>query len=124
MRILVAEDNPELLDLIVTVLQRDGHEVTAVTQGRDAQREIDTAGYAACVLDIVMPEVDGLELVRLCAALDPKPKVIVISGDGLAGRSDIYLKAANVMGADAVLKKPFAPNDLLAALAAVTAESA
>ena len=69
----------------------------------------------AVVTDIVMPECDGFELIREMRALDPKVKIIAISGGAMIS-TDYYLRTAKSLGASATLAKPFGMAELVAAV--------
>lgn len=64
MRILVAEDERDLNRLIVRTLEKAGYGVDACLDGRDALYYLEHTEYDAAVLDIMMPEMDGLEVLR------------------------------------------------------------
>jgi DNA-binding NtrC family response regulator len=102
--ILVAEDEPVVLDLIVRTLVRSGYEVLAAADGRKATELIDRRGSEIDLLisDVFMPNVGGLELVELVRERHPSLPIVLISGYGVA-------TPPAVTGAPAVvlLAKPF-----------------
>jgi CheY-like chemotaxis protein len=123
--ILVVDDEVEVGTVIRRVLERAGHTVTVasnVATGLDAaaQQPPDVV-----ITDMIMPKVNGVELIKTLRTLYPRIRVIAISGGGsfgpLAYKPDAisthaYLAAARAAGADEFLTKPFDLTDLLAAV--------
>ena len=112
-RILIVDDDEDLQELFTRALERAGIETTTVGNGRAALRALSEAEFDAVVMDIVMPEMDGLELLREIQRRDPKPRTVVVSGSAVSMQSGAYLFAAQEFGADLVLAKPVLPNDLV-----------
>ena len=111
MRILIAEDQPELRRMLVKNLTAAGYTVDGVPDGAEALAYLDAAAYDAAVLDIMMPKVDGLTVLRTLRA-----RVLLLTArDAVADRVD-GLDA----GADDYLIKPFAMDELLARLRVLT----
>ena len=112
MRILIAEDQPELRRMLVKNLTAAGYTVDGVPDGAEALAYLDAAAYDAAVLDIMMPKVDGLTVLRtLRARGSALPVLLLTARDAVADRVD-GLDA----GADDYLIKPFAMDELLARL--------
>ena len=64
-RILVADDDPAILRLVTAIVEKEGYEVVPARDGREAYKLLQTGGdFAACVFDVVMPHIQGPELVR------------------------------------------------------------
>ena len=74
------------------------------------------------LIDIFMPERDGLEVIRTLRAAIPRPKIVAMSGRGPSGHVDV-LEAAAAFGAARTLRKPFESRDLLAAVREVLART-
>ncbi|MEO1576101.1 MAG: response regulator, partial [Pseudomonadota bacterium] len=112
-RILVAEDDPDIIDLVQIILGRARYDVTIAINGRDAL-ELATASPPDLVLmDVNMPLMNGLEAASAMRAAGLSCPIIALSASlGLADRDD-----ALQAGYDAYLLKPIAQADLLAALA-------
>ncbi len=109
MKILVAEDEPILLKTISLRLKKDGHEILAVDNGRDAIEQIEGFGPDMIITDIMMPYHSGLEIVGKVKSLtDRTIPVIVLSG---MGQENVVLQAFD-LGADDYITKPFSPNEL------------
>ena len=112
MRILIAEDQPELRRMLVKNLTAVGYTVDGVPDGAEALAYLDAAAYDAAVLDIMMPRVDGLTVLRtLRARGSALPVLLLTARDAVADRVD-GLDA----GADDYLIKPFDYNRFQSAL--------
>ena len=108
--VIVVDDDEDVRMAIAAYLVSIGYEVVAVGSERQAFECLVEGRFFAAVVDICMPDRDGLELMDRIASHGIDCKVIAISGS--AGR-DVYLRAAACKGAYAILEKPFDP-DLLA----------
>ena len=118
MRILVAEDQPELRRMLVKNLTAAGYTVDGVPDGEEALAYLDAADYDVAVLDIMMPKVDGLTVLRTLRGRDGQlPVLLLTARDAVADRVD-GLDA----GADDYLVKPFALADLTVDTAGRTAQ--
>ena len=112
MRILVAEDQPELLRMLVKNLTAAGYNVDGVPDGAEALDYLNAAEYDAAVLDIMMPKVDGIQVVRRLRREGNQVPVLL-----LTARDSIEDRVAGLdAGADDYLIKPFAFEELLARL--------
>jgi two-component system response regulator MprA len=118
--VMVVDDEPAVREAIERALKLEGYSVSSANDGAVALREIAISGPDAIVLDVLMPDVDGLELCRrLRAAGDRTPVLMLTARDGVSDRVD-GLDA----GADDYLVKPFALEVLLARLRALLRRSA
>lgn len=116
MRILLAEDEPALSRALVAILKHNNYSVDAVYNGRDASDYIETGLYDAAILDVMMPERDGLTVLK-----NARKKGIAIPVLILTAKSEIEDKVAGLDGgADDYLTKPFVSEELLARLRAIT----
>ena len=79
-RILLAEDDTSMREYLQRALQRVGYEVEAVGCGTEAMPLLEAGKYDLLLTDIVMPEMDGIELARRAAELDPDIKIMFITG--------------------------------------------
>jgi two-component system response regulator TctD len=119
MRILVVEDNSELVSLIVNGLERSGFSVDSVGNAGDAAHALTTARYAAVVLDLGLPDEDGLSWLKgVRTRGDSTPVLVLTARDGVSDRVT-GLRA----GADDYLVKPFAMEELVARLRALQRRS-
>ncbi|MBV8983291.1 MAG: response regulator transcription factor [Acidimicrobiia bacterium] len=115
MRVLVADDDVAVRSSLERALRLEGYEVTLAADGRSTLDEVITSPPDALVLDVRMPEVDGLEVCRrLRAMADPTPVLMLTARDSVSDRVE-GLDA----GADDYLVKPFALPELLARLRAL-----
>ncbi len=117
-RILVVEDEPRLGELLRLYLERDGHAVTVVGDGRAAIDAVEADGVDLVVLDLMLPGLGGeavLEAIR-----DHGDIPVLIAS---AKRSDAERIAGLRMGADDYLAKPFNPHELTARVAAILRRS-
>ncbi len=116
LHVLLAEDNEVNRVLIHRILEKDGHRVTSVTNGRLAVDAFGQDNFDVVLMDVHMPELDGLEATRQLRRLESGLRhtpIIALTALALKGDSDRCLAA----GMDAYLSKPLNPADLLALLA-------
>ena len=119
--ILVVDDTPAIRGLVSRLLASAGHTVTQAANGKEALRAVKFADFDLVVTDIVMPEMEGLELIRSVHKIDPGMKIIGMSGGGRGMPAD-YLTLAKNFGASATLEKPFGNEDFLNTVHAVLGE--
>ena len=119
-KILLVDDNDELLGLVGSYLRRAEHVVTTATNGREALRKVQASGFDLVITDIFMPEKEGLETIRELLQKKPPMKIIAISGGGSVGPQE-YLDIALKFGIAKTLAKPFSKEELLAAVDGVLA---
>lgn len=111
-RVLVIEDQPVLADIIGQAFRDDGYETDIAYDGRAGLQMFDKVGHDLIVTDILMPEFDGLEMIRSVRRKPHAPKVVAISGGGKMDSRQL-LDVACALGADAALEKPFMPSRLV-----------
>ncbi|MFV0313796.1 MAG: response regulator transcription factor [Anaerotignum sp.] len=116
MRILLAEDEKELSNALVTILQRSGFSVDAVYNGQDALDYLEADNYDAAILDIMMPKIDGLEVLKKLREKKSTLPVLM-----LTAKSEIDDRVLGLdSGANDYLTKPFAMKELIARIRAMT----
>lgn len=116
MRILIAEDERELSAALVAMLEYNHYSVDAVFDGADALDYALTENYDAIILDIMMPKKSGLEVLRELRRSQVNTPILM-----LTAKAEISDRVAGLdAGADDYLTKPFAMNELLARLRAMT----
>lgn len=121
-RILVIEDDVQVLGMLRRALERAGFEVIPTTDGKRAL-EIHRKEPADLVItDLIMPEKEGIEIIRELRRDFPDVKIIAISGGGRIG-STSYLKMAQTLGAHRTLAKPFERKEMLAAVRQLVGEA-
>jgi CheY-like chemotaxis protein len=113
--ILVIEDHREFRDTLTEMLRLADHEVRAVGNGREGLDLLATDDFDLLVTDILMPEVDGIELLTTIRKMRSRLPVVAISGGGSMPAS-LALSLSTSLGADAVLFKPFYSAELLEAV--------
>jgi two-component system response regulator MprA len=114
-RVLVVDDEPAVRDALKRALWLEGYDVELAADGREALRALAARAPDAVVLDLLMPEVDGLEVCRRLRETGDRTPVLV-----LTARDDVADRVLGLdSGADDYLVKPFALEELLARLRAL-----
>lgn len=116
-RILIAEDEPDLRNLVARVLEDAGHTVRAAGNGVEALEAFEAESYDLLMTDIVMPELGGLKLAALLGEADPELKIIYMTGYPSRGR---YL-AGDIPRDATVIFKPIDPEIMLRTVSDVLA---
>jgi len=114
-RILIVDDDHETRVVLAEILCRAGYSVSVALGGSDAVRCWRTERIDLAVIDIWMPEKDGLETIMEIRRITPNAKIIAMSGVKTAGPMDPLALAARV-GARQTLRKPFLGEELLHAI--------
>jgi CheY-like chemotaxis protein len=113
--ILVIDDDPSVCDVVEKLLDSMGFSVTSATSGRAALDAATTQPFAAAIVDLCMPVMPGLEIIRKLRALAPDTRLIVMSGlmsdCGSAPAPDFLGMAADLRGVGR-LPKPFGREEL------------
>ena len=114
-RVLVADDDLSIRLLIEDILEQSGYRVELAEDGRDALRRVRQNPPDLIITDLVMPDMDGNELIRTLGKSNPDIPVLAMSG----GRSEtqVYMRIAEVLGARALILKPFDIDVLLQSVA-------
>jgi DNA-binding NtrC family response regulator len=112
-RILIVDDNQDILFFMRAALEKAGYEVQTASEGGQALVLLATSQAGLLITDIFMPGQDGIETLRDCKARFPRIRIIVMSAGGGSGRKLDYLPAAELIGANATLRKPFKVDQLL-----------
>ena len=120
MKIFAVDDDPITLSLVAEVLRSAGHEVTTCGSSRDALREIPRAQPDCVISDIMMPEMDGFELIR---ELRRRPELAALKIVVLSTKSyDFDRRRAKELGADGYIVKPIARDTFVESIAEIVAE--
>ncbi len=114
-RVLVADDDEQVRSVLSRMLLRAGHEVLLAEDGFQASELYREKRADVVILDLYMPEKEGLETLLELRTEFPEIKIIVISGGGGAFKLD-PLRTAERLGAVKTLTKPIWSADLVAAL--------
>ncbi len=116
MRILLAEDEAAMSRALVKIFEKSNYSVDAVYDGQEALDYLDGGNYDAAVLDIMMPKVDGITVLRRLRETGSDLPVLL-----LTAKSEVDDKVLGLdSGADYYLTKPFDAKELLAAVRAIT----
>jgi DNA-binding response OmpR family regulator len=115
--ILVADDDEDILVLVETVLERAGYEVVVTRDGAQAMAAALERRPDLAVLDLAMPELDGLEVLRRLRADSSTNDVPVLLLSARAQEEDV--KRGFDTGADGYVQKPFSPRELCDRVAAL-----
>mgnify|MGYP004453063703 CR=1 FL=1 len=120
MRLLLAEDERSLSRAVVTLLEKSHYSVDAVYDGESALDYAETGNYDGIVLDIMMPKLDGIEVLRRLRKQGNRTPLLL-----LTAKAEVEDKVRGLdSGANDYLTKPFAVQELLARIRAMTRQSA
>ncbi|MGI6117321.1 MAG: response regulator transcription factor [Bilifractor sp.] len=115
MRLLLAEDEKSLSRALVKILEHSNYSVDAVYDGQDALDYLEGGNYDGAILDIMMPKMDGISVLKKIRAGGNRIPVLL-----LTAKSEIDDKVTGLdAGANDYLTKPFAPEELLARIRAM-----
>ena len=116
MRILLAEDEKSLAKAILKIFEKNNYSADAAHNGEDALMYIESGNYDVVVLDVMMPKMDGISVLKSLRASGNQIPVVI-----LTAKAEIDDKVTGLdSGADYYLTKPFDTKELLAAIRAVT----
>lgn len=116
MRLLLAEDEKELSNALVAILKHNNYSVDAVYNGEEALNYLEANNYDGVILDIMMPKVDGITVLKQIRKLGNSVPVLILSA-----KSDVDDRVLGLdSGADDYLSKPFAAKELLARIRSIT----
>ncbi len=107
-QILVIDDDKALREACYQILARQGFQVEVAASARQGLALLERVSFDVILLDLVMPDIDGLEALKKIKAMDTDSEVIIISGYGTIPSAVESIKS----GAFHFLSKPFAPDDL------------
>ena len=107
--ILIVDDEDQMRKYMFEVLRGEGYAVSEASDGKKAIRQIQRKAFKLIISDVVVPVMDGFELIREIRKRFPTLKILAISGAGY-NTLDVYLDLAMGYGADATLLKPFGSN--------------
>ena len=116
--IFIIDDEPNIVELARLYLEREGFKVLSAGKGRDGLDQIASASPNLVILDVMLPDIDGFEVLKRLRKSSKVP-VLMLS----ARREDVDKIVGLEMGADDYLTKPFNPHELLARVKAVLRRS-
>ena len=109
--VLLVDDEVSVREMVSEVIRQCGHKVVTAGSVAEARGYFTSQEIDLVVTDLVMPEQSGIDLILEFKQIKPNVKVLAISGGGgITGRFD-YLPIASLVGAGAILKKPFSINE-------------
>jgi DNA-binding response OmpR family regulator len=112
--ILVVDDEPNIADLVELYLRRDGYRVVKAGNGEDGLRAVEAHRPRLVVLDVGLPDIDGLEMCRRLRATSTMPVIFLTARD-----TEVDRVLGLELGADDYVTKPFSPAELVARVKAV-----
>lgn len=116
MRLLLAEDEKSLSHALVTILEKSHYSIDAVYDGQEALEYLESEAYDGLILDIMMPKVDGITVLKTIRKQGNKIPVLILSA-----KSEIEDKVDGLdAGANDYLAKPFDARELLARIRVIT----
>jgi DNA-binding response OmpR family regulator len=121
-RVLVVEDDPDIAQLVAHYLEKAGFTTEIASSGRDALASVAAQPPDLLVLDLMLPQVDGLEICRVVRGNDATASVPIIMLTARAEASDRIVGLE--IGADDYLAKPFSPGELVARVRALLRRAA
>jgi CheY-like chemotaxis protein len=126
-RILVVDDDNMIRLVVKSILERQGHAVVLAECGHEGAEAIEAYAFDVAIVDIFMPDMNGLETIRAFRRSAPGLPIVVMSGyafrDANRPAPDFFRMALD-LGATACLRKPFAPAELLHAVQVCTTPAA
>jgi CheY-like chemotaxis protein len=108
--ILLIDDDDDLRRVMAMALVNDGHRVREAQDGAKGVAAFHRYSPDIVITDIVMPEMEGIQVIREIRQRKPDVPIIAISGNI---RNDFYLRSATALGANTALAKPFTINTLI-----------
>jgi two-component system response regulator CpxR len=118
-RLLVIDDDVELCSLLREYLQREDYNVKCVHDGRHGLEEAQKGGYDLLILDVMLPGMDGFEILKRLRGESVRTPVLMLTARG----EDVDRIVGLELGADDYLAKPFNPRELLARIKAILRRS-
>jgi DNA-binding response OmpR family regulator len=111
-KILIADDEINIVIALEFLLQQGGYEVRVATTGEDALRQIETFAPDLVLLDVMMPQVSGYEVLQRIRARDEwrRIKIVMLSAKG----REVEISKGMSLGADLYVTKPFSSAELVA----------
>jgi two-component system response regulator VicR len=121
-RVVVIEDDPEMIELVKLILAKDGFDVAGANNGRDGLGIIEESQPDVVLLDLMMPDMDGWEVYQSMKAQDSMKNIPVIIITAKAQSIDRVL-GLHIAKVDDYITKPFSPSELLTSVRKVIANA-
>jgi CheY-like chemotaxis protein len=113
--ILIIDDDDSLRDGLLRTLRKEGYTIMEASGGGRGLKQLERSPVDLVLLDMFMPDKDGLETIRELRRTHPGIRIIAMSGGGFKGTVDV-LHVAELLGARRTLAKPFTREELLDAV--------
>jgi CheY-like chemotaxis protein len=117
-QILIIDDDGLFRSMLSATLVHLGHSVVEAGNGAEGLKLFQRTKLDLIITDLVMPEMEGFEVLMNFKKHDPRPKIMVMSG-GVGGTNVDFLEIAKRLGASSVLAKPFSTDALIKAIDAL-----
>jgi YesN/AraC family two-component response regulator len=114
-KILIIDDDVIVRNTIARILSRADYDLVVAPNGRQGLALFEKEYPELVITDLIMPEKEGVEMIREIREIRPNAKIIAISGGGRLGNTD-YLLIAAKLGTCEIIAKPFEPSDLTEAV--------
>lgn len=111
--ILVVDDEETIRNLVEILLVNRGHKASTAADGKSALRKLSEQHFDLVITDIIMPDMDGIEIISSVKKMRPEVRILAISGGGGHLPSRDCLRIAKLIGAHVTLAKPFKESQLL-----------
>lgn len=112
--ILIADDNPDITDVLSLYVEKEGYEAITASDGEEAYLKFLNNAPACVLLDVMMPKIDGFEVCRKIRAKSDVPVILITA------RGEDYERIMGLdIGADDYIVKPFSPSEVMARVRAV-----
>ncbi|MBF0566386.1 MAG: response regulator [Nitrospirae bacterium] len=108
-RVLIIDDEEIVRRSCKRVLETEGYDVVLASSGENALLEMEKDAFDLVITDLIMPDMDGFELIQSIKTRWPKHRIVVMTGYGTHDANERSLE----LGASGFLKKPFLPDDLI-----------
>ena len=115
-KILILDDDQQIIKMTSLLLAKHGHDILTSTNGTNAIETMTAERVDLLITDILMPEMDGLEVINACRKAGLPVKIIAMSGGRRKISAEFNLQSAEMLGASQVLPKPFSQQQLLSAV--------
>ncbi len=113
--ILIADDQETIRQMLKSLFEQYTYTVSVAANGKEALNLFRSQTFDLVITDIIMPDMEGIETIRELKKLDPKIKIIAMSGGGTV-RAMEYLRMAGMLGALRTIEKPFDVRKMLEAV--------
>lgn len=118
-RVMVIEDDRAQREMLTEILTRYGFSVVCASNGQIGLNMLEHTWIDLVLTDVLMPEADGLEVIRILKRRHPDLPILAVSGGGNMIPANMGLEFALTLGADGILHKPYTTVELISAIQGV-----